>query len=265
MLFAFIGVGGSGKTTVAQAVAKKLKLKYFHFYSRVISLSSIHPIISIFTWPVFYIFKLWLFERKMGQRIIICDRYFYDKIVDMIIFGKCSLNNGKKMVKVLPEPALTFLLDVPPEISKHRKDEGWSLNFLEKQRKLYITLLQPTVKNLVKISATRPLSEIVEVISGFIKMECKQLRSREESHRALLKTIRFIKVFSKEKRIPCFIFKTDLKTIHNDVDVKVEKKSFEKFKKEFKKSVNYGVVIPTSKWKADCRSPYMLTIDLHAV
>jgi thymidylate kinase len=265
MLFALVGIGGSGKTTIAQKVANKLKLKYFHFYDKIISLSSVHPIVSIFTWPIFFVFKLWIFERKMGRQIIICDRYFYDRVVDMIMFRKCSLDGGKKIIKVVPQPAITFLLDVPAEVSKQRKNEGWSLNFLEKQRKLYNTILQPTIKNLVKINAVRPLNEIVEVICGFIKMECKQLRSKEESYRVLLKTIEFVKTFSKEKRIPCLVFKTDLKTPHNDVDVKVEKTNFEKFKREFIKSVEYGVVIPTSKWKADCRSPYMLTIDLHAV
>lgn len=264
MLFALVGIGGTGKTTVARKIEKRLHVKYFHFYSKFIALSSIRPWISAIFWPMYYLSRLWLIERKAGKRITICDRYFYDKIQEMMNSKKCGVDEGKKLVKILPQPSITFWLDVAPEVSKYRKDEGSSIKFLDQQRKTYFQILQPNVKNLIKIDASKLMSEVFRVIEGFMKMECKQLRSKEETRALLSKTIQFVKDLSRKTGIPCHIFKTSLRELHNDVDVYVSYKDFESLKREFKRSVSYGVVFDTAPGKADCRSPFMLTIDLHA-
>lgn len=76
--------------------------------------------------------------------IVILDRYYYDAVVD--VATELNLNDMEiqnllnNISKIFPRPVLTFLLDVPPEISFSRKEDIPSIEYVKGRRDVYLKI-----------------------------------------------------------------------------------------------------------------------------
>ena len=79
----------------------------------------------------------------MGKNIV-CDRYVYDIIVDLLVDFNNSEEKAKTILKNLlylfPKPDLIFLIDVPEEIAYRRKDDTPSIEYLRERRNIYLNI-----------------------------------------------------------------------------------------------------------------------------
>ncbi|MCL5788610.1 MAG: dTMP kinase [Candidatus Marsarchaeota archaeon] len=82
--------------------------------------------------------------RKEGRDVLIFDRYYYSSIAYQGALG-ASRSFIESVNSFAPVPDMVFLLDLPVEVSLGRKgstDEFEKLGFLEKVRKIYLELAE---------------------------------------------------------------------------------------------------------------------------
>lgn len=179
LLISFIGIDGSGKTTFAIGLYRRLKTdgfnsSYFHVaFSMVKHISSrfrkpfwgqISPLSNDVTIKGFSLNKgarkgfvllflglalidsliTYLTKIKFKKTILIYDRYFYDYLV--IYFDICPEWARRLYLRLIPKPNLVFFLDVSPSIAYERNKE-YSLSFYYSQRRHYLNLLNYLKKN----------------------------------------------------------------------------------------------------------------------
>ena len=82
------------------------------------------------------LFKIRL-PMLLGKSIV-CDRYFYDTIMELIRNGTCSLKFAYLFSKTLPRPTITFLMDVPETLAVQRR--GFSFKESGSKRAVFSTL-----------------------------------------------------------------------------------------------------------------------------
>ena len=75
---------------------------------------------------------------------VICDRYIYDTMVDLMVDSGNSLENVKKKINrflfFIPKPNLVFFIDIPAETAFARKDDVPSIDYLVSRRNMYHTI-----------------------------------------------------------------------------------------------------------------------------
>lgn len=74
--------------------------------------------------------------------IVVCDRYIWDSSVDMAVLNKKKpvwLSNrlNRFLRKLIPEPTITFLIDISPEVAMQRKNDIPSYDYVKKRAELY--------------------------------------------------------------------------------------------------------------------------------
>lgn len=140
-LIVFCGMDGSGKTTLAQALADYLKrrgvdVEFVHGHGYTISENSfgLDPkkvnrmkyILRVLI-PFAFVDNLFTYFFKyrpiFKKKILICDRYFYDKVARMLYYGISNYFIAKAYLKLLPKPDAIFFLDVSAEKALERKKE----------------------------------------------------------------------------------------------------------------------------------------------
>jgi thymidylate kinase len=175
IVISFMGVDGSGKSTLIDLITKKFKnkyknIKYIHLRPYLFltdkSVTNANPhqkksrskfisLLQILTWliiyQIFFFFKL----RKKNQ-LIIFDRYAHDLQIDKIRY-RFSLSDKltKSILSLFPEPHLWIVLKAPIKLIEKRKKE-LPIKELKRQMKLYVnfsynrknTLLLNTSKNI---------------------------------------------------------------------------------------------------------------------
>ena len=181
MLVAFIGIDGSGKTTISLKVTKLLNemneksiyispfryifLNYFlEFVKRKGDATGVNPYLTVSKkpfparlWPYLALIdNLMFFFVKIRPllakyKYVICDRYFYDFYLSFEYYGYADEFIKLLCFKILPKPDLTFVLDVPPKIAYERKKEH-PLNFYVEQRRRYLHLASRFNLNLIDTS-----------------------------------------------------------------------------------------------------------------
>jgi thymidylate kinase len=77
------------------------------------------------------------YQCIFGRRVLVCDRFFYDLGVQAIYTNVMSNTLESLYWNLVPSPALSILLDVPPEIAQQREGEH-ALAYYQSKRKLYL-------------------------------------------------------------------------------------------------------------------------------
>lgn len=202
LLISFIGIDGSGKTTLAKELHRKLeveglKCSYFHvtfllikyiptrlrrlFWRRISTLSGDMVIkdssldkktgkrlMLIFLGLVLIDALItYLTKIKLKKTILIYDRYFYDNLV--IYLDICPEWTRRLYLRLIPKPNLVFFLDVSPSIAYERKKE-YSLSFNYFQRRHYLNLLK-YLKNsdLYIVNTNASIDEVFSLVYKRVK------------------------------------------------------------------------------------------------
>lgn len=202
MIISFSGLDGSGKTTHAKKtcgylnnlekknvyvhiagysifgrMSKLLQKRNIALYENIRDLEYsqvkgnkkrivglLKEITSILDLGVFYI-KIYI--EKVRKRIIVCDRYFYDILVQAQYFNFFGEHFSKLYLKLIPKPDIAFYLDLDPKISYNRSDKSkhQDLYFFKTKLDLYKNL----TKYFKKISDTK-INEKQDLINKQLMM-----------------------------------------------------------------------------------------------
>ncbi|WP_397547485.1 thymidylate kinase-like protein [Rhodothermus marinus] len=198
LVVAFLGMDGSGKSTVIRRVAATLapafrRTRLLHLrpgsgvrasaptISRPHAQAPRHPLVSslkLLYWALGYgwgwIRQVW--PLKVASTLVLFDRYYDDLLIDPRRYrfaGPWWL--ARWLQRVIPRPDLYILLDVPAEVACRRKGElepGTAQRLREDYREMAARLPRCYV-----VDAARPLDEVVAAASRVI-LEFLEARTR---------------------------------------------------------------------------------------
>ena len=196
LLICFMGIDGSGKTTLAKKLAAELtkhniKCEYLwwleaensvlrrilRFLDRSsnekISKNNVYnPRKSINFFMLIYLYLVLLdYLRQLISRVwlpinlgkvVVCDRYIYDTIIAFSIEFNYSQRKFQRMFKLFsslsPKPDIFFLVAVPEDVAFKRKDDIPSIESLSKPMAMYTKLGKQM--NVKVIDGTKNLEEL---------------------------------------------------------------------------------------------------------
>ena len=80
-------------------------------------------------------------RRAMRSKddVVIFDRFIYDELANLNLENPAMRAYARAMIKFVPQPHISFLLDVDPMVARARKPE-YPLDFLQFSRKSYLAL-----------------------------------------------------------------------------------------------------------------------------
>jgi len=164
LLIAFIGMDGTGKTTLSGKVVTQLNnmglssqcvkcMEYviIKLVKRPEALGKIGETSNRSKVSSKFVFRIWpylvMFDNIIHflvrvkpvlsqKRIVVCDRYYYDFIASFEYFRLCALVAKKIYFKIVPRPDIVFVLDVDAEIAFKRSRE-YHIGFFKEQRMRY--------------------------------------------------------------------------------------------------------------------------------
>ena len=190
IIVSFMGVDGSGKSTLIELLKKKLKnkfrkIKYIHLRPYLILLDKstvqANPHKSKKTWPILlnffrilywliiYRFFFYLFGNNSNQ-LIIFDRYAHDLMIDPIRYKfNLPINITKFILNLFPNPNLWIVLNAPIKVLEKRKKE-LPTKELKKQIRSYLNFAKQRKNSIVvntNNSVQSSLSLIIKKIDNF--------------------------------------------------------------------------------------------------
>jgi dTMP kinase len=72
-------------------------------------------------------------------KIVVCDRYFYDLLMELQLSNLSSKNFTSLLSKTMPIPSTTFLLDVAEVLASHRR-RSFTKEFFFERRKIFLEM-----------------------------------------------------------------------------------------------------------------------------
>ena len=190
IVVSFMGVDGSGKSTLIELLRKKLKnkfrkIKYIHLRPYLIlsdkSTVQSNPHNSKATWPMllnFFRILYWLIIYRFffhlfvnnPKQLIIFDRYAHDLMIDPIRY-KFNLPKGitNFILNLFPNPNLWIVLNAPIKVLEKRKKE-LPTKELKRQIRTYLNFAKQRKNSIVvntNNSVQSCLSLIIKKINRF--------------------------------------------------------------------------------------------------
>ena len=190
IIVSFMGVDGSGKSTLIELLRKKLKnkfrkIKYIHLRPYLILLDKstvqANPHKSKKTWPILlnffrilywliiYRFFFYLFRNNSNQ-LIIFDRYAHDLMIDPIRYKfNLPINIAKFILDLFPNPNLWIVVNAPIKVLEKRKKE-LPTKELKRQIRTYLNFAKQRKNSIVvntNNSVQSCLSLIIKKINRF--------------------------------------------------------------------------------------------------
>jgi thymidylate kinase len=190
IIVSFMGVDGSGKSTLIELLRKKLKnkfrkIKYIHLRPYLILLDKstvqANPHKSKKTWPILlnffrilywliiYRFFFYLFGNNSNQ-LIIFDRYAHDLMIDPIRYKfNLPINIAKFILDLFPNPNLWIVVNAPIKVLEKRKKE-LPTKELKRQIRTYLNFAKQRKNSIVvntNNSVQSCLSLIIKKINRF--------------------------------------------------------------------------------------------------
>lgn len=166
----YSNLGSNAKGSNAPGKDKSITTKIFRI---------LYPRIVLLDYLKFGIIKAWL-PKIMGRgKVIIFDRFFYDVVLAISEEFDFTDARRERLFKIfsrlLPNPNLIFVIDVPPEVSYLRKKEeiksvGNAKAMWEGYQEFYSSLNNLTSGEIVRINNTREIEMTkVEILKGTLK------------------------------------------------------------------------------------------------
>lgn len=201
-LICFTGIDGTGKTTLAKLLVNSIKkqgVKCVYTYGRSEDRIAMpffmlgkflflkgkdikrydeysnakkeaigkHPVLSILYQNILffdYFFQILIkiISPMMLGKIVVCDRYVYDTVINDIPRSDNSMDKIRlllgKCFHIAPKPDIAFLIDVPEEIAYQRKNDTPSIGYLRERRKIYLEIGKEY--GMVILDGTKNLEEL---------------------------------------------------------------------------------------------------------
>lgn len=88
---------------------------------------------------------------RSGADVLVCDRYIYDELANLDLRNPANRIFVAWVMKIVPKPSLSILLDADPVQARARKPE-YPLDFLRVNRNSYLAL-----SNLVQMAVIDPM------------------------------------------------------------------------------------------------------------
>ena len=183
IVVSFMGVDGSGKSTLIELLRKKLKnkfrkIKYIHLrpYLILLDKSTVqsNPHNSKATWPmllnfvrilywlIIYRFFFHLFVNNPKQ-LIIFDRYAHDLMIDPIRYKfNLPISITKFILNLFPNPNLWVVLNAPIKVLEKRKKE-LPTKELKRQIRTYLNFAKQR-KNSIVINTNNSVQSSLSLI-----------------------------------------------------------------------------------------------------
>jgi thymidylate kinase len=183
IIVSFMGVDGSGKSTLIEVLRKKLKnkfrkIKYIHLRPYLILLDKstvqANPHKSKKTWPILlnffrilywliiYRFFFYLFGNNSNQ-LIIFDRYAHDLMIDPIRYKfNLPINIAKFILDLFPNPNLWIVVNAPIKVLEKRKKE-LPTKELKRQIRTYLNFAKQR-KNSIVVNTNNSVQSCLSLI-----------------------------------------------------------------------------------------------------
>lgn len=143
-IFLSMGRRALGTSTREIASDQASYRKYQSRKSRLMGNALVRTLWSVMTY-VEHLVQINLDIRRQLQDgfWVVCDRYQWDTLIDLAVLNNKDsewLVNGFNRFtwRLIPRPAITFLIDIPPEEAMRRKDDIPSLEYVQKRRAHYL-------------------------------------------------------------------------------------------------------------------------------